>query len=144
VAPKPLRRFDSSCARKVTFGRQPVSAHYVPKLSTGRSSAPSQAFPTANARREHRSFCPIGTSVSLPRKSLLTAIAVETSADLFERCASAPSKARSRRMFTWVQRAAGDIGSKVVWRRKNEMAICNDRLLSDATKLFFIPDSCLL
>jgi hypothetical protein len=27
---------------------------------------------------------------------------------------------------------------------KNEMAICNDGLLSDATKLFFIPDSCLL
>jgi len=30
------------------------------------------------------------------------AIAIETSADLFERCGSAPSKRRSRRMFTWV------------------------------------------
>jgi len=34
--------------------------------------------------------------------------------------------------------------TKVVWRRKNEMAISNDRLQSDATKLFFIPESGLL
>ncbi|WP_152602994.1 hypothetical protein [Caballeronia sordidicola] len=34
--------------------------------------------------------------------------------------------------------------TKVVWRRKNEMAISNTRLQSDATKLFFIPESGLL
>jgi hypothetical protein len=36
------------------------------------------------------------------------------------------------------------LATKVVWRRKNQMAISNDRLLSDATKVLFIPDSGLL